>query len=85
MKSLLAFATSILGTSATIYYAGVAESSGEFGVWSATATKGTGLPGRFGVDYAFINETAVDVFVDQNKVKYPITILLWSSVYMINQ
>lgn len=56
------------GTSATIYYAGVAESSGEFGVWSATSTKGTGLPGRFGVDYAFINNAAVDVMVDQNKV-----------------
>jgi endoglucanase len=57
------------GASATIYYAGVAESSGEFSVWSATSTKGTGLPGRFGVDYAFINNTAVDVMVDQNKVR----------------
>lgn len=56
------------GVSATIYYAGVAESSGEFGVWSATATPGTGLPGRFGVDYAFINEAAVDVHVDQNNI-----------------
>lgn len=25
-------------------------------MFSATATVGTGLPGRFGVDYAFINE-----------------------------
>ena len=57
------------GASATIYYAGVAESSGEFGVWSATSTKGTGLPGRFGVDYSFINNAAVDVMVDQNKVR----------------
>lgn len=56
------------GASATIYYAGVAESGGEFGVWSATATPGTGLPGTFGVDYSFINEAAVDVHVDQNKV-----------------
>ncbi|KAF3013692.1 hypothetical protein E8E14_001844 [Neopestalotiopsis sp. 37M] len=56
------------GASATIYYAGVAESGGEFGVWSATATPGTGLPGRFGVDYSFISEAAVDVHVDQNKV-----------------
>ncbi|KAH8664379.1 endoglucanase 1 [Xylariales sp. PMI_506] len=58
----------IVGASATIYYAGVAESGGEFGVWSATATPGTGLPGRFGVDYAFINESTVDIWVDQNHV-----------------
>lgn len=58
------------GASATIYYAGVAESSGEFGVWSATSTKGTGLPGRFGVDYSFISNSAVDVMVDKNKVRH---------------
>ncbi|KAI2623072.1 glycoside hydrolase family 5 protein [Hypoxylon sp. NC1633] len=52
--------------SATIYYAGVAESGGEFGVWSADATKGTGLPGAFGVDYQFINKAGIDVHVDQN-------------------
>lgn len=34
----------------------------------ATATKGTGLPGTFGVDYDFINEASIDVMVDQNKV-----------------
>ncbi|KAK0629560.1 glycoside hydrolase family 5 protein [Bombardia bombarda] len=54
--------------SATIYYAGVAESSGEFGVWSATATPGTGLPGRFNVDYSFVSNSGIDVMVDQNKV-----------------
>ena len=53
--------------SAEIFYAGVAESSGEFGVWSNTATPGTGLPGTFGVDYAFINKSAIDIYVDQNK------------------
>jgi endoglucanase len=53
---------------ATIYYAGVAESSGEFGVWSPNSTPGTGLPGRFGVEYAFINESAIDVYVDVHKV-----------------
>jgi len=53
---------------ATIYYAGVAESSGEFGVYSSTATPGTGLPGRFGVDYQFINTAGIDTYVDQNKV-----------------
>ena len=34
----------------------------------SSATVGTGLPGRFGVDYQFINEAAVDVYVDQNHV-----------------
>ncbi|MCJ1286151.1 hypothetical protein MMC26_005496 [Xylographa opegraphella] len=56
------------GATARIYYAGVAESGGEFGVYSPTATPGTGLPGRFGVDYAFINKSTVDVFVDQDKI-----------------
>ncbi|KAH9904973.1 endoglucanase 1 [Xylariomycetidae sp. FL2044] len=54
------------GASATIYYAGVAESGGEFGVWSADATPGTGLPGTFGVEYQFIDEAGVDVHVDEN-------------------
>ncbi|OTA67974.1 glycoside hydrolase family 5 protein [Hypoxylon sp. EC38] len=52
--------------SAIIYYAGVAESGGEFGVWSADAKKGTGLPGTFGVDYQFINKAGIDTHVDQN-------------------
>ena len=54
--------------SARIYYAGVAESGGEFGVYSPTKTKGTGLPGRFGVDYAFLNQTTADIWVDQNHI-----------------
>lgn len=29
---------------------------------------GTGLPGVFGQDYAFINKSAIDVYVDKNKV-----------------
>jgi len=33
----------------------------------STATPGTGLPGRFGVDYAFINKSAIDIYVDKNK------------------
>ncbi|CZT44395.1 probable endoglucanase 1 precursor [Rhynchosporium secalis] len=53
---------------ATIWYAGVAISGGEFGVYSATATKGTGIPGRLGAEYQFINKAAIDVYVDQNKV-----------------
>ncbi|KAN0101437.1 glycoside hydrolase family 5 protein [Hyaloscypha variabilis] len=54
--------------SSTIYYAGVAESGGEFGVYSATSVVGTGLPGRLGVDYQFISEPAIDIYVDQNKI-----------------
>lgn len=67
-KALITSASLIAQTAATIYYAGVAESGGEFGVYSATATVGTGLPGRFGVDYEFINKSAVDIYVDQNKI-----------------
>lgn len=40
---------------------GTLQSGGEFGVFSATATKGTGLPGRFGVDFAFINKVRFDI------------------------
>ncbi|KAK3942499.1 glycoside hydrolase family 5 protein [Diplogelasinospora grovesii] len=65
--ALCAAAALLPSASATIYYAGVAESSGEFGVWSATSTPGTGLPGRFGVDYSFISTSGIDVMVDQNK------------------
>ncbi|CAD6445072.1 e9d73e45-624a-4300-ab63-8589dcdfc5d5 [Sclerotinia trifoliorum] len=78
LKSLIStvgvFATS---ASATIYYAGVSESGGEFGVYSGTGTVGTGLPGVFGRDYDFINKSAVDVYVDQNKANlFRVTFLL---------
>ncbi|KAI0157911.1 glycoside hydrolase family 5 protein [Hypoxylon sp. FL1284] len=66
MKHLTLLASLVCSASATVYYAGVAESGGEFGVWSEDATKGTGLPGAFGVDYKFIDEAGVDVHVDQN-------------------
>jgi len=56
------------GVSATIFYAGVAESGGEFGAWSPTAQVGTGLPGRFGVEYAFTSSSGVDVMADKHKV-----------------
>jgi hypothetical protein len=36
----------------------------------SSATPGTGLPGRFGVDYAFINTATIDIYVDQNKVRH---------------
>lgn len=67
-KSLIS-TVGVLATSAsaTIYYAGVAESGGEFGVYSGSGTVGTGLPGTFGRDYEFINKSAIDIYVDQNK------------------
>ncbi|KAB8291741.1 hypothetical protein EYC80_006536 [Monilinia laxa] len=34
----------------------------------ATGTVGTGLPGIFGRDYSFINKSAVDVYVNDDKV-----------------
>lgn len=66
MKYPVLLASLASTASATIYYAGVAESGGEFGVWSADAKKGTGLPGTFGVDYQFINKAGIDTHVDQN-------------------
>ncbi len=36
----------------------------------ANAVKGTGLPGKFGTDYAFIDKKGIDVYVDQHKVGY---------------
>ncbi|EAQ86422.1 hypothetical protein CHGG_07675 [Chaetomium globosum CBS 148.51] len=56
------------GASATIFYAGVAQSGGEFGVWSADGTPGTGLPGQFGKEYQFIDTAGVDIMTDENKV-----------------
>ncbi|CAK7234718.1 hypothetical protein SCUCBS95973_009029 [Sporothrix curviconia] len=71
MKSsaaLMALAGLAAPAAATIFYAGVAESGGEFGAYSATSTVGAGLPGRFGVDYQFISTAAIDTHVDHNKV-----------------
>ncbi|KAF8750722.1 Cellulase (glycosyl hydrolase family 5) [Rhizoctonia solani] len=56
------------GAAAKIMYAGIIESGGEFGTWSNDAIPTTGLPGRFGVDYAFINKSTVDIFVEKDKV-----------------
>ncbi|KAH0582397.1 hypothetical protein H2248_010341 [Termitomyces sp. 'cryptogamus'] len=55
---------------AAVLYAGVNESGGEFGVFAPIDTPGFGLPGRFGVDYAFINKSTVDIFVDQEKINF---------------
>ncbi|PAV16395.1 endoglucanase 1 [Pyrrhoderma noxium] len=55
---------------AKILYAGVNESGGEFGVFSSNSVKGTGLPGRFGSDFSFINKTTVDIFIDQEKINF---------------
>lgn len=86
-KSLTAAALLAAKASATIYYAGVAESGGEFSVYSMLRGRrqlwdensywrragdsgevGFGLPGRFGVDYQFIDEDAIDIYVDENQV-----------------
>ncbi|KAL9709411.1 hypothetical protein Ac2012v2_007147 [Leucoagaricus gongylophorus] len=56
-------------TRSKILYAGVNESGGEFGVFSPNNT-GFGLPGRFNIDYAFINKSTVDIFVDQEKINF---------------
>ncbi|KAJ7584757.1 endoglucanase 1 [Mycena floridula] len=69
------FLTSLLmlisRVSAKILYAGVNESGGEFGVFAPTPGDSTfGLPGTFGVDYAFINKSTVDIFVDQEKINF---------------
>ncbi|KAL5525491.1 hypothetical protein ACEPAG_6827 [Sanghuangporus baumii] len=62
---------------AKILYAGVNESGGEFGVFSSNATKGFGLPGRFGVNFAFINTTTVDTFIDQEQINlFRVTFLM---------
>ncbi|EPE29894.1 (Trans)glycosidase [Glarea lozoyensis ATCC 20868] len=67
-NTLAAAALLAVKASATIFYAGVAESGGEFGVYSATAQQGYGLPGVFGQDYSFIDKKGIDVYVDKNKV-----------------
>jgi len=59
---------------AKILYAGVNESGGEFGVFGV---KGQGLPGRFGVDFAFTNKTTIDIFVDEEHINlFRVTFLM---------
>ncbi|KAF7304424.1 Endoglucanase 1 [Mycena chlorophos] len=69
MKSLqnLGLLAALSLSTAKLLYVGVNESGGEFGVFG---TPGTGLPGTFGVNYAFINESTVDIFVDQEKINF---------------
>ncbi|KAF8157147.1 endoglucanase 1 [Crassisporium funariophilum] len=66
VSALLPFLSSAMGK---IIYAGINESGGEFGVF-APGQVGFGLPGRFGQDFAFINKTTVDIFVDQEKINF---------------
>ncbi|KAK0618992.1 glycoside hydrolase family 5 protein [Immersiella caudata] len=77
-RAVLAACAALLPyASATIFYAGVAESGGEFGAWSATSEVGTGLPGRFGTDYAFISTSGVDAMADKHKINlYRVAFLL---------
>ncbi|KAF8318150.1 glycoside hydrolase family 5 protein [Clavulina sp. PMI_390] len=51
--------------SSKIIYAGINEAGGEFGVRDP-GVKGHGLPGRFGVDYAFLNTSTLSIWVDQH-------------------
>jgi len=67
LKSTLAVVSIAACAGATIIYAGVNESGGEFGVFG---TPGTGLPGEFGVTYEFINEATVDTWVDTNQINF---------------
>jgi endoglucanase len=68
MKSGLILLSSALGASAAIFYAGVAESGGEFGLYIDGSGESRGLPGRFGSDYAFANPETVDTFVDEHEI-----------------
>ncbi|KAF2248039.1 glycoside hydrolase family 5 protein [Trematosphaeria pertusa] len=68
LKTLTSITALAAVASAKFFYVGVAESSGEFGVYSQTKQKGFGLPGRFGVDYQFIDQKGIDIHVDQNKI-----------------
>lgn len=71
--NLLAFVAPAV---ARIYYAGVAESGGEFGVYSANATNGTGLPGEFGVDYQFLNQSTVKIWKENGINTFRVAFLL---------
>src|SRR5687768_12633754 len=65
MKSAALLLPAALRASAAIYYAGVAELGGEFGLYINENGDKLGLPGRFNADYAFANPDTVDVFVDE--------------------
>ncbi|KAJ2901945.1 CDP-diacylglycerol-glycerol-3-phosphate 3-phosphatidyltransferase [Zalerion maritima] len=63
--SIFALLALLSPVGSTIYYAGVSESSGEFGAYG---DPGTGLPGTFGVENAFIDNTGIDVMVNEHNV-----------------
>jgi endoglucanase len=65
MKSITLVLSAAFQASAAIFYAGVAESGGEFGLYIDSNGNSLGLPGRFNADYAFANPDTVDVFVDE--------------------
>ncbi|KAF9446713.1 glycoside hydrolase family 5 protein [Macrolepiota fuliginosa MF-IS2] len=69
LQALFTVTAIFVAVGAKVLYAGVNESGGEFGVFSP-GNVGFGLPGRFNVDYAFINKSTVDVFVDQEKINF---------------
>lgn len=53
---------------ARIRYVGINESGGDFGAYSSGAVKGTGLPGTFGVDYVFLNQSTLPTWLGDNHV-----------------
>jgi len=85
---MLSLVTALLVSSAAlakILYAGVDESGGEFGVFSSTGPLGFGLPGRFGVDYAFINKSTVDIYVKTEKINFFRVAFLVERMCPVNQ
>lgn len=61
----VAIALLVSENAAKILYAGVNSAGGEFGQQN--------LPGAYGVDYQFINETAIDFFLQSgvNTIRMP--------------
>ncbi|KAF8318152.1 cellulase-domain-containing protein [Clavulina sp. PMI_390] len=64
---LVTLTVALLATqgSSKIIYAGINEAGGEFGV-RKPGVVGTGLPGRLGFDYAFLNTSTVPIWVDEH-------------------
>lgn len=68
VKTALALAGLLSLSVSKIIYAGVNESGGEFGT--------SNLPGTFGADYQFINQTHVQYFLDKGVNVFRVTFLM---------
>jgi len=73
LTALLSVVSISKRSEATVLYAGVNSAGGEFAQQN--------LPGAFGTDYQFINETAVDFFVSAGINTIRIPFLLVSPSY----